>query len=274
MEKQKLILVTINQDSKPMPYFYAGEEKLSKDDRVVVENETGVFLGTVISGCEEKIQEKPSPIVRKATKKDEEKFKENNEKAQQALKTAKEKSKKYKFEIKLSSAQYTLDGSKLILTFTSEERVDFRDFVKELANIFKARIELKQIGSRDEVKVVGGLGVCGKMCCCKEFLPEFSKVSIKMAKNQNLSLNPQKINGLCGRLMCCLSFENEAYSEVMARMPKLNSEVETPDGKGKVVYNDVLNETVSVKFVLKDESVEVKDFPLASVKVKTYAIKD
>ena len=274
MEKQKLILVVINQDSKPMPYFYAGSEQLKKGDKVVVENETGIFLGTVIGEFGDKINEKPNPILRKASSEDEKKFDENNLKAKSALKVAKEKSKKYNFEIKISSAQYTLDQSKLIFTFTSEERIDFRDFVKELANIFKSRIELKQIGSRDEVKVVGGLGVCGKMCCCKEFLPEFSKVSIKMAKNQNLSLNPQKINGLCGRLMCCLSYENEAYSKIMAKMPKLNSEVETPDGKGKAVYNDVLKEVVSVKFTSSDDSVEIKDYPLSKIKVKTYAVKD
>jgi len=272
MGKEKLALVEYLLADKREPFMF--EAGIEKGDRVVVENDSGIFIGKVVGFSSEKLTEKPGSILRKATSKDEEQAKENEEKAKSALKKAKELAKKYNFDMKISSAQYSLDKNKLVFSFVSENRVDFRDFVKELASVFKARIELKQIGSRDEVKLCGGLGACGKMCCCKEFLPDFAKVSIKMAKNQNLSLNPQKINGLCGRLMCCLAFENEAYAKIMAKMPKLGSEVETKDGKGVATYNDVLNEAVSVKFTDSEGGFEIKDYPISEIKVKTYAIKE
>lgn len=271
MGKENLVLVQYLLSGKKEPFISAID--LKKGDSVVVENETGTFVGKVAGFSRENLNEKPANIIRLATAKDIKKAEENEVKAKDALKKAKEMAKRYDFDMKITSVEYSLDAGRLIFSFVSENRVDFRDFVKELASTFKARIELKQIGSRDEVKACGGIGVCGKVCCCKEFLPDFAKVSIKMAKNQNLSLNPQKINGLCGRLMCCLAYENDAYAKVMAKMPKLGSEVETAQGKGIASYNDVLAEKVSVKFTGADGLVEIKDFPLDEVKVKTYAIK-
>ncbi len=165
--------------------------------------------------------------------------------------------------MKFVDAEYTLDSSKVIINFTCEDRVDFRELVKELASILKTRIELRQIGIRDQAKIIGAIGNCGKECCCKMYLSDFDKVSIKMAKTQNLSLNPTKISGVCGRLMCCLAYENEFYAEIMSKMPKLNSKVKTKDGIGQVVYNDVLKERVVVKFVTED-----------STKIESYAIDE
>lgn len=271
MDKEKIVTVKylIGEEAP-----FVCDEKLEKGERVVVLVDGSTFIGSVSGEFKGKLEDKPGKILRKATNKDEEKNKENEKQAKSAIAQAKDMARQFGLDMKISSAQYSLDKNKLVFNFVSENRVDFRDFVKQLASVFKARIELKQIGSRDEVKCCGGIGVCGKVCCCNEFLPDFAKVSIKMAKNQNLSLNPQKINGLCGRLMCCLAFENEDYAKIMAKMPKLGSEVETKDGKGTATYNDVINEKVSVKFTNSDGGFEIKDFPIKDVKVKTYAIKE
>lgn len=170
--------------------------------------------------------------------------------------------------MKLSGAEYSFDGKKLIFYFTADGRIDFRDLVKELASVFKVRIELRQIGIRDETKLVGGLGPCGRDCCCSCCMPDFKKVSIKMAKTQGLSLNPTKISGLCGRLMCCLEYENGYYSEVYKKMPKLGSSVSTPDGTGIVINNNMLKLLVKVRIVNSDGSEVYKDFALKDLRFK------
>ena len=164
--------------------------------------------------------------------------------------------------MKIVSVEYCLDASKVVIEFSAEDRVDFRELLKELASALKVRIELHQVGQRDEVKIIGGLGPCGEECCCVRFLKEFEHVTVKMAKNQGLSLSPTKISGLCGRLMCCLGYENKAYEEVLKRMPKLNSKLQTSKGFGQVVYNDILRERVSVKVQTGEDSFTIYDFAL------------
>ena len=168
-------------------------------------------------------------------------------------------------DINVLKVEPNFDNSKLIINFTAENRVDFRDLVKKLAEVFKTRVELRQIGSRDEVRMLGGFGPCGKICCCVQNFGEFDHVSMKMAKNQNLSLNPNSISGLCGKLMCCIAYENPTYQESIKLMPKVNSEVKAKDGVGVVIYNDLLNRKVDVKFVKGDES-EIKTYSLEEIK--------
>jgi cell fate regulator YaaT (PSP1 superfamily) len=168
--------------------------------------------------------------------------------------------------MKLVDVTFTIDGSKVIINYVCEDRVDFRELVKDLASQLKLRIELRQIGIRDQAKIVGGIGFCGKECCCKKYLNDFDKVSIKMAKTQGLSLNPTKISGICGRLMCCLSYENDFYSEISAQMPKLNSRVKTKDGIGSVVYNNLLKQKVTVK-VENDNEIKVMEYDLTDIEV-------
>ena len=248
-------------------YFDPKDLELKLDDAVVVENSRGVELGYIAETLKEidesEVVEELMPVLRVATKKDLDNYNKNKEKEADALLKAKELVNKYDLQMKLVDAEYTLDGSKVIINFTCEDRVDFRDLVKDLASALKSRIELRQIGIRDQAKIVGAIGNCGKECCCKMYLSDFDKVSIKMAKTQNLSLNPTKISGVCGRLMCCLSYENEYYSEMVSKMPKLNSKVKTKDGVGTVVYNDILKEKINVKFVSED-----------SVKIVTYEIDE
>ena len=167
--------------------------------------------------------------------------------------------------MKLVDVEFTLDGQKTIISFVCEDRVDFRELVKELATALKQRVELRQIGIRDQARIVGGIGVCGKECCCRQFLNDFDKVSIKMAKVQGLSLNPAKISGVCGRLMCCLAYENDTYAEAEKVMPKINSRVETKDGEGTVIFNNLLNQTVTVKFE-KDNEVKTMEYKLDEIK--------
>ena len=171
-----------------------------------------------------------------------------------------------KLDMKVVSAEYSFDTSKLIISFVAENRVDFRDLVKSLAGLFKTRIELRQIGVRDEAKLVGGFGPCGRQLCCTNHLCSFEKVSIKMAKNQGLSLNPQSISGACGRYLCCLAYEDDQYASVLAKMPKLNSKVQTADGVGTVVFNNVLKEQVTVKFLKDDGSYTTNDYALSEIK--------
>jgi cell fate regulator YaaT (PSP1 superfamily) len=170
--------------------------------------------------------------------------------------------------MKLVDVEYTFDNSKIIFYFTADGRVDFRDLVKDLAGVFKTRIELRQIGVRDEAKMLGGLGPCGRPCCCSCFLGDFSPVSIKMAKEQNLSLSPTKISGLCGRLMCCLNYEQEHYVQTRKRMPKPGSMVSSPDGEGMVLENNAVTETVRVKIILPDEGIDIKTFRLDEIRFK------
>ncbi len=183
----------------------------------------------------------------------------------QVIASATELVKKYNLDMKIVDVEWSEDN-KTTIYFVCEDRVDFRDLVKDLAAVLKQRIELRQIGIRDHAKRVGGLGPCGKECCCSQFLNEFDKVSVKMAKTQNLSLNPTKISGTCGRLMCCLAYENEYYQEVGTKMPKLNSLVQTPNGKGTVVYNNLLKQLVSVRHEV-DGNFSVDEYALKDIKV-------
>jgi cell fate regulator YaaT (PSP1 superfamily) len=231
--------------------------------QVVVETIRGLEIGEVCKYTENSSSEEIKSLVRLATEEDLKKKAELEKNEEKVISTTNNLIKKYNLEMKLVDASFTLDGSKVIISYICEDRVDFRELVKDLASQLKLRIELRQIGIRDQAKIVGAIGNCGKECCCKMYLSDFDKVSIKMAKTQNLSLNPTKISGVCGRLMCCLSYENEYYSEMVSKMPKLNSKVKTKDGVGTVVYNDILKEKVNVKFVSED-----------SVKIVTYEIEE
>ena len=207
------------------------------------------------------------PILRIATDKDREQVKRNLERKPQAMKIAQEKIEKHKLDMKLIDCEFAFDGNKVIFYFAADGRVDFRELVKDLAAAFHIRIELRQVGIRDETRLLGGIAPCGRECCCAGAMSDFRKVSIKMAKVQGLSLNPGKISGLCGRLMCCLSYENDYYSEAYKKMPKVGSEVSTPEGRGTVVSENMLKMTVRVK-IEKDGSLVYKDFPLENIRFK------
>ncbi len=208
------------------------------------------------------------PIIRIATQKDREFYAQAEAKKPQAMQTCREKIAKHGLEMKLVDCEYAFDGSKIVFFFTSAGRVDFRELVKDLASTFKNRIELRQVGTRDETKYLGGLAPCGRVCCCAGNMPEFKKVSIKMAKTQGLSLNPTKISGLCGRLMCCLSYESDYYAEAYKKVPKIGAEVGTPDGKGIVASVNMLKMTVKVKIDDKNGGLLYKDFPVEDVRFK------
>lgn len=252
-------------------------ENLEKGAKVVVETARGKEVGFVATDVYEEAEEKLvlplAPILRVATEKDLSKMDELNKKRPKVISETTKLVNKYNLDMKIVDANFTLDGQKVIIDFVCEDRVDFRDLVKELAGVLKLRIELRQIGIRDQAKIVGGIGECGRECCCKKYLNDFDKVSIKMAKTQGLSLNTSKISGICGRLMCCLAYENDYYSEISAKMPKLNSKVITKDGEGIAVYNNLLKQTVSVKFV-NDDSVKIEEYPLTEIKLKNDNIKN
>lgn len=252
-------------------------ENLEKGTKVVVETARGKEVGFVATDVYEEAEEKLvlplAPILRVATEKDLSKMDELNKKRPKVISETTKLVNKYNLDMKIVDANFTLDGQKVIIDFVCEDRVDFRDLVKELAGVLKLRIELRQIGIRDQAKIVGGIGECGRECCCKKYLNDFDKVSIKMAKTQGLSLNTSKISGICGRLMCCLAYENDYYSEISAKMPKLNSKVITKDGEGIAVYNNLLKQTVSVKFV-NDDSVKIEEYPLKEIKLKNDNIKN
>lgn len=262
-------VIDINLGKSPKNYsFNPNDLNINLGDKVIVETVKGTEFATANSAIYEvddsTLPEKFAPVLRIATENDKKIKTENTKKEKEILNKTEELVKKYKLEMKITSVEMAFDKSKVMIFFTSDNRVDFRELVKELANIFKTRIELRQIGSRDEVKQVGGLGPCGRVCCCNSFLNEFAHSSIKMAKSQGLSLNPTKISGLCGRLMCCLSYENEHYNETIKKMPKVGSFVETPNGKGVVVFNNILKEIVQVKH-MNGDTFEVKDYALKEV---------
>jgi len=252
-------------------YFSPGDLEFAPGDGAIVETVRGVEFGKIaipVREVEESELKSPlKPILRKASEEDFEIAKKNAGKRPEAIRVAKEKITKHGLSMKLLDAEFTFDNSKVIFYFTSETRVDFRELVKDLAAHFRIRIELRQVGLRDESKILGGLGPCGRPCCCAGHLDDFERVSIKMAKVQGLSLNPVKISGLCGRLMCCLQFENAHYSETYKLMPKLGSEVGTPSGQATVTNNDLLRRIVTVKIQSKDDSFEFKQFPLNEIKV-------
>jgi len=221
-------------------HYISGDFSFSAGDYVIVESDRGLDYGEVLSG-EEVILDKAIPqkalrkIIRVATNNDIEKIDRNRKTAKEAIKTCNKKIVERKLNMKLIDAELSFDCSKIIFYFSAEERVDFRDLVKDLAKIFKARIELKQVGVRDEAKMFGGFGQCGRELCCARFLKDFEPVTIKMAKDQNLPLNPTKISGVCGRLMCCLSYEHKCYKESAKGLPKISQRVKTKDGPGKIV---------------------------------------
>lgn len=252
-------------------YFDPRELKLKTNDGVIVETARGLEYGTVVIDAREVDDDsviKPlKPVLRIATEADEEKLVKNRIRAKETIPICEIKTKDAGLDMKIVDAEYTFDAQKLIIYFTADGRVDFRELVRVLASIFKVRIELRQIGIRDEAKLVGGIGPCGRPICCSTFLGDFEKVSIKMAKNQGLSLNPTKISGLCGRLMCCLAYENKHYVETGKLMPKINSNIETPAGIGKVISNDMVKRIVTVRMENGD-SFENRRFTLEEINGK------
>ncbi len=255
-------------------YFFdpAGYE-INQGDNVIVETARGVEYGRVVIGPrdveESKIIQPLKPVIRTATPEDDEVEIKNKAKEKEAFAICLEKIQKHGLEMKLIDSEYTFDNNKVLFYFTADGRIDFRELVKDLASVFKTRIELRQIGVRDETKIVGGIGICGRPLCCNTHLSEFAPVSIKMAKEQNLSLNPTKISGVCGRLMCCLKNEEEAYEELNSRLPNLGDFVTTVDGlKGEVQNISVLKQLVKVIVTLENDEKEVRDYKVADLRFK------
>lgn len=241
-------------------YFDPLDYELAIDDYVIVETARGVEYGKVAITAQE-VDENDvvlplKKIIRPAKEEDVEKVEENNLESKRAFSVGVEKIKEHRLDMKLVDVEYTFDKNKVIFYFTAEGRVDFRDLVKDLASIFRTRIELRQIGVRDEAKMLGGIGPCGRMLCCSTFLGDFEPVSIKMAKDQNLSLNPSKISGLCGRLMCCLKYENDEYEEAKKKMPDIGARVETAEGPGKVVGLNLLEQLLQIHLSESDQVLE------------------
>ena len=266
---KKIIGVKFKRPGK-IYFFDPGNLEINKNDSVIVETAMGEEIGHVVVQKREIEESKLSTplkqVVRVATKEDLENQEKYKAKEPEAMKICKEKIKKYKLDMNLTDVEYKFDGSKILFYFTADGRIDFRDLVKDLASVFKTRIELRQIGVRDEVKRIGGNGVCGRELCCCSFLDNFETVSIKMAKEQNIALNPSKISGNCGRLMCCLKYEQEAYSEKLSRLPKIGAIVKTPSGEGTVEGVEILKEVLKVK--IKDgDDFSYKKFDAKDVKV-------
>ena len=262
---EKVVVIKFKGNCKPY-YFSAGNLKLERGQGVVVETSRGAEFGTVIEP-EKEVEEVVSPlkpVLRIATEKDLETVERNEARRAEAMQICKEKIRSRGLEMKLISCEFTFDGSKVIFYFSAEGRVDFRELVKDLASVFHIRIELRQVGIRDETRILGGIAPCGRECCCAGCMPEFKKVGIKMAKTQGLSLNPGKISGLCGRLMCCLAYENDYYSSVYKKMPKIGGTVGTPEGHGVVISTNMLNMKVRVK-IEKDGSLFYRDFPVTEL---------
>ncbi|MGF7185221.1 cell fate regulator YaaT (PSP1 superfamily) [Desulfitispora alkaliphila] len=232
-------------------YFDPVDIELNVGDKVIVETARGMEMGEIVVGpkevTEDQIIQPLKQVIRKATAEDKLFDVTNKEAEAEAFSLCLEKIKEHQLPMKLIDVDYTFDNNKIIFYFTADGRVDFRELVKDLAAIFKTRIELRQIGVRDEAKMVGGLGSCGRVLCCNSFLGDFEPVSIKMAKEQNLSLNPTKISGICGRLMCCLKYENDVYEEAKGKFPKCGQCVSTPAGKGKVIDTNILKEIVTIE---------------------------
>jgi len=255
-------------------YYFAPKagDKYERNMPVIVETARGLEYAWVAypekEVTDDEIVSPLKPVVRIATEKDTAFYESCQEKRPQAMQTCKEKILKHGLEMKLVDCEYAFDGTKIVFYFTSANRVDFRELVKDLATVFHNRIELRQVGTRDEAKYLGGIAPCGRVCCCAGNMPEFKKVSVKMAKTQGLSLNPGKISGLCGRLMCCLSYENDYYAEAVKKMPKVGSEVGTPDGKAIVAAINMLKMEVKVKIDDKNGGWIWKDFPVSEVRFK------
>lgn len=264
------IIVGIRYKNSGKTYYFDPKgQTYNEGDGVVCETSRGLEYGTVCvpnKDVPEKNLVLPlRPILRKATYEDEVRHAENLQKREYLIKTTQEKVTAHNLDMKIVDAEYTFDRQKVTIYFTADGRVDFRELVKDLASVFHVRIELRQIYERDDIKMRGALAICGRPCCCTTFLNDYEKVSIKMAKVQGLSLNPQKISGCCGKLMCCLRYENPYYQDVFKKMPKVNSAVTTPDGKGVVAGHDLLRQEVKVKFLSEDGSQEIKSYPLEKI---------
>ncbi|MBS5966279.1 MAG: stage 0 sporulation family protein [Finegoldia magna] len=242
-------------------YFDSNNLKYKLGDHVIVETARGIEYGVVVKENfeinEKELSSDLKPIIRLADSADDYIYMENKKKAKESIEVCKEKVKEFGLDMKLVDCEYTFDINKVIFYFTSDERVDFRELVKELARIFRIRIELRQIGVRDQAKIAGGIGPCGQRCCCNRYMRNFNPVSIKMAKDQSLSLNPSKISGLCGRLMCCLNYEQEGYECKLKKMPHVGQKVTTEMGEGVVTETNTLLESVKVKVMTEDETEEL-----------------
>ena len=255
-------------------YYFAPKagDKYERNMPVVVETARGLEYAWVAypdrEVTDDEIVSPLKPVIRIATQKDTEFYEACQEKRPQAMQICREKIIKHGLEMKLVDCEYAFDGSKILFYFTSSNRVDFRELVKDLATTFHNRIELRQVGTRDEAKYLGGIAPCGRVCCCAGNMPEFKKVSVKMAKTQGLSLNPGKISGLCGRLMCCLSYENDYYAEAIKKMPKIGAEVQTPEGKAIVAGINMLKMEVKVKIDDRNGGWIWKDYPAEDIRFK------
>ena len=259
-------------------YFDPGDFKIEKGQNVIVETIRGIEFGQCVAEqkeiSENEIVSPLKSVIRTANKEDEEKHFQNKNKEKEAFSVCLEKIKEHKLEMKLIDVEYTFDNNKVIFYFTADGRVDFRELVKNLASIFKTRIELRQIGVRDEAKMIGGLGPCGRTMCCSTYLGDFVPVSIKMAKEQNLSLNPTKISGICGRLMCCLNFEQETYEGIRKKLPKVGSTIDSEYGKGEVVENSVVKEMVKAKIKLPSGDEIIEEISINDIKLISGAYED
>ena len=259
-------------------YFDPKDFKIETGNHVIVETARGVEFGTVMIApkevSEETVVQLLKPVIRIATAADEKTEEKNKEKEKEAFRICLEKIAKHKLEMKLVEAEYTFDNNKLLFYFTADGRIDFRELVKDLAAVFRTRIELRQIGVRDETKILGGIGICGRALCCSSYLSEFAPVSIKMAKEQNLSLNPTKISGVCGRLMCCLKNEQETYEDLNSRLPNVGDTVTTIEGlKGEVQSVSVLRQLVKV-IVETDDEKEIREYKVDELKFKPKRRRD
>lgn len=274
----KVIGVRFRQAGK-VYFFSPGKLHVKQGDKVIVETARGVEFGSVVSGPkevpDETITQPLKSVIRVATEEDKRNEERNREKEKEAFKVCLEKIREHELDMKLINAEYTFDNNKVLFYFTADGRIDFRELVKDLAAVFRTRIELRQIGVRDETKIRGGIGICGRPLCCHTYLSEFAPVSIKMAKEQNLSLNPTKISGVCGRLMCCLTNEEETYEELNSHLPAIGDFVTTPDGlKGEVQSVSVLRQLVKVVVNLDDDEKEIREYKAKELRFKPRKRKD
>ena len=254
-------------------YFAPGSRQIRSGQHVIVETARGIEYGYVVMGNRDvedsKVIQPLKDVIRMATEDDDRIEAENKEKEKDAFRICQEKIRRHGLEMKLIDVEYTFDNNKILFYFTADGRIDFRELVKDLASVFRTRIELRQVGVRDETKIVGGMGICGRPLCCHTYLSEFIPVSIKMAKEQNLSLNPTKISGVCGRLMCCLKNEEETYEYLNSKMPGIGDTVTTEDGeKGEVHSVNVLRQTVKVRMVVDKDEIEIKEYQVEQLRFK------
>lgn len=268
----KVIGVRFRQAGK-IYYFDPVDFDIEVGQHVIVETARGIEYGLVLTGPKEveddKVIQPLKPVIRVATPEDDEIEIKNKEKEKSAFDICLEKIAKHKLEMKLIDAEYTFDNNKVLFYFTADGRIDFRELVKDLASVFKTRIELRQIGVRDETKILGGIGICGRTLCCHSHLSEFAPVSIKMAKEQNLSLNPTKISGVCGRLMCCLKYEEDTYEELNGRLPNIGDYVTTDDGlKGEVHSVSILRQLVKVIVTVNNDEKEIREYKVDQLKFR------